>query len=174
VDRRLFFALWPNRQQRDAIRHTLDPLLQLLEGKVVPRENWHVTLLFIGNFPVERIPALEAAVHDIRAAPFRIRFEQLSFWPKPRIACLEASTVPPALHLLVSRLREVAGKFDIPLDERAYRPHVTAIRSVRPFESRALAQPLELSWSGFRLLESVSTLAGVRNRPVKQELPRTS
>lgn len=170
--RRLFFALWPNRRQRDAIREALDDELRQVTGKAVPPENWHVTLVFIGSFPDAGIPALERAASDVRAAPFRLCFDRLSFWPRPRIACLEAATVPPALQSLVDDLYSAVGEFGISPDARAYRPHITAVRPARRFQSRALARPLELSWSGFRLLESVSTGDGVRYRPLKQQLPR--
>lgn len=51
ADRKLFFALWPSHRQRELLRDTINPVLSAIEGSTVDRRNWHVTLVFIGNFP---------------------------------------------------------------------------------------------------------------------------
>ena len=45
---------------------------------------------------------------------------------------------------------------------------MTIARRARFFESIRLAQPVELQWSDFHLIESVSTPAGVQYKPLKQ------
>ena len=51
ADKRLFFALWPSEEQRQLLVERVDPLLAAVAGRHVDRQNWHVTLVFIGNFP---------------------------------------------------------------------------------------------------------------------------
>ena len=56
ADRRLFFALWPDERQRNQLRDQLNPIIGSVEGRLVDRRNWHVTLVFIGPFPEEDLP----------------------------------------------------------------------------------------------------------------------
>ena len=174
AERRLFFALWPDDRQRETLRDTLGPLVRQIEGRAVVRGNWHVTLAFIGSFPDSRVAELLTASREAAVEPFRLRFDRLAYWQRPRIACLEAVTVPAALEGLVADLGDVMRRFDVQSQERAYRPHITCVRPARPFEALLLARPLEMSWSGFELVESRSLPEGVRYRPVKQELPSNS
>jgi len=109
-----------------------------------------------------------AAAAAIKAEPFRLRFDRLTFWQRPRIACLQAMSVPPPLQKLVGDLNELLSGFNVELKMEAYRPHITAVRKARTFEPIILARPLELQWSGFELIESVSLPGGVQYCPLKQ------
>ena len=168
ADKRLFFALWPDERQRETLRNTIGPVVRQVEGKAVHRGNWHVTLVFVGNFPELRVPELLEAAGDIEPEPFRLRFDRLCFWQRPRIACLQALSVPPPLDALVSELNDVLRRFDREPDTGNYRPHITAVRRARAFEPILLARPLELSFTRFALVESVSTRSGVEYHPLKQ------
>jgi len=168
LNKRLFFALWPDDRQREVLRDALSPLARQVEGRAVYRGNWHVTLVFVGEFQEERIPALQRAVSAIRVEPFRLRFNMLSFWRRPKIAALETRTVPPELTRLVEQLHAAVSQFDVAPEEHAYRPHITAVRAAKPFEPLQLARPLELSFSSFELVESDSTRGEVTYRPLKQ------
>ena len=61
ADKRLFFGLWPSHRQREQMRDAINPVLSSVEGSFVDRRNWHVTLVFIGDFPEARIGELQAA-----------------------------------------------------------------------------------------------------------------
>lgn len=167
-EQRLFFALWPDDRQLERLRDTMSPLARQVEGRAVPRTNWHVTLKFVGNFPSDRVAALQAATADIQVEEFRLRFDRLAFWQRPRIACLQSMMVPAELESLVTQLNAACEPFGIEPESGRYRPHVTAVRAARAFESIMLARPLELSFTGFELVESVSSTEGVRYRPLKQ------
>ena len=168
AEKRLFFALWPDERQRETLRNTMSPVARVVEGNAVYRGNWHVTLVFIGGFPEQRIGELQEATRGIRVEPFRLRFDRLCFWQRPRIACLQAMSVPPPLERLRGHLHAALERFDVEPESAPYRPHVTAVRRARAFEPILLARPLELNWSGFELVESVSTRDGVQYHPLKQ------
>jgi len=167
-DKRLFFALWPNERQRELLRDPIKTASSTVEGQGVLRGNWHVTLLFLGAVPETDIPSLRSAMYEIQSEPFRLRFDRLEFWPRPKIACLLASSVPPALSQLVQKLETLAEGVVSPRQESTYRPHITIARHARSFPSEPLAQPVMLEWSGFELLESVSTARGVQYYPAIQ------
>lgn len=168
ADKRLFFALWPDDRQRETLRDSLSPLVRQVEGRAVPRTNWHVTLVFVGPFPEERVGELATAAGEIEAEPLRLRFDRLVFWQRPRIAALQAMTVPPGLQRLVDRLNATIAQFGVEVETAAYRPHITAVRAARNFEPIVLARPLEMSFSGFELVESIPDTGGARYSPVKQ------
>jgi len=167
-NKKLFLALWPDDRQRNTLRDTFRPLLTSIEGKMVDRRNWHVTLNFIGQFPEERIAGLLTELEQIEVQPFRLRFDRLSFYPRPRIACLEAVTVPDELKQLKQDLESMLLPYGVEPESLEYHPHITAVRSARPFPTIREARALELQWSDFELIESISMPGGVQYRPLKQ------
>ena len=166
--RRLFFALWPDNRQRDRLRDHISPVAKLVEGQHVYRGSWHVTTAFIGDFEERLIPDLLARAAEIQVEPFRTRFDRVEFWPRPRVACLVGATVPVELEQLVTSLNGVLAEFDVPIEDRTYRPHITVVRRANRFETQRLAQPAVVEWSGFELIESVSQPGGASYNPVKQ------
>ena len=135
---------------------------------MVDRRNWHVTLVFIGTFPANRVPYLLEKAAEITVEPFRLNFDRLEFWPRPRVASLVASTVPPELQSLVDHLNDIVADLGIPPEDRNYRPHITVVRNARTFETQRLAQRAMTEWSGFELVESVPGPQGVTYSPLKQ------
>ena len=168
TERRLFFALWPSERQRETMRDTINPALSVVEGTAVDRRNWHVTLVFIGNFAERDIAPLLEAAKGIDPFNIRLRFDRLTFWQRPKIASLHPRAVPPELESLVESLERILIPFGFEPNERTYRPHITVARRARAFPETPLARPLELQWSEFELVESVPSPRGVQYHPVKQ------
>jgi RNA 2',3'-cyclic 3'-phosphodiesterase len=167
AERRLFFALWPSDRQRELLRDTIRPVLTSIEGDAVDRRNWHVTLVFIGGFPEEQIPFLQAAAAEIKTEVIRLRFDRLEFWQRPKVAALMPRAVPPALEALVKSLENLLPPFDIKPEDRLYRPHITVARRARTFETVPLTRPVDLEWENFELVESVPGPAGVTYKPLR-------
>ncbi len=167
-NKRLFFALWPDNRQRDRLRDHIGPMAKLVEGQAVYRGDWHVTLTFIGDFPERLVPELLSRAAAVPFEPFRMRFDRVEFWPRPKVACLVGASTPPELESLVEGLNNVVSDFGVSLDDRRYRPHITVVRRARPFETQRLAQPALVEWSGFELIESVSERGSSSYYPVKQ------
>ncbi len=168
ADKTLFFALWPSERQRELLRDTINPALTSVEGSFVDRRNWHVTLVYVGTFPEERIPGLMAAVDIIEPVNIRLRFDRLTFWQRPRVACLDVMTIPPELEHLVRSIEQALMPFGYTPNERTYRPHITAARKARTFAEVRLSRAVELQWSEFELVESISIRGGVRYHVLKQ------
>ena len=168
ADKRLFFALWPDERQREQLRDPIKTACSAIEGRAVLRANWHVTLVFLGAVPPAEISRLRAAMQNVETEPFRLRFDRLEFWARPKIACLLASAVPAPLGGLVGALNALADELERPRESLTYRPHITIARPARAFPAEPLAQPVTLEWSGFELMESVSTSRGVEYCPAIQ------
>jgi len=166
--RRLFFALWPDNRQRDRLRDVINSVAKTVEGKAVDRRNWHITLVFIGEFPENRVPYLIERAAQIKVEPFRLSFDRLEFWPRPKVASLCAATVPPELQAIVEALNRVLLDLGLKPEDRTYRPHITVARNARPFPTERLAQRSITEWSGIELVESVPVPGGVHYVPLKQ------
>jgi 2'-5' RNA ligase len=166
--KRLFFALWPDNRQRDRLRDVINSVAKTVEGMAVDRRNWHITLSFVGEFPEDRVPYLLERAEQIQVEPFRLSFDRLEFWPRPKIASLCAATVPPELQALVDSLNAVLLDLGLTPEDRTYRPHITVARNARPFTTERLAQRSVTQWSSFELVESVPVPRGVHYVPLKQ------
>ena len=166
--KRLFFALWPDNRQRDRLRDVINSVAKTVEGMAVDRRNWHITLSFIGEFPEDRVPYLFERAEQIQVEPFRLSFDRLEFWPRPKIASLCAATVPPELQALVDSLNGILLDLGLTPEDRTYRPHITVARNARSFTTERLAQRSLTEWSSFELVESVPVPRGVHYVPLKQ------
>ena len=101
--------MWPSHRQRELLRDTINPVLSAIEGSTVDRRNWHVTLVFIGNFPEQHLPGLWKAMDLIDPGEIRLRFDSLTFWQSPKIACIHAKTTPPELSQLMTKLHQAVA-----------------------------------------------------------------
>lgn len=166
--KRLFFALWPSHEQRQEIDDATSSFRSKLAGTWTEPGNWHVTLFYIGAFPEDEIAYLMTAAHKVDCPSLKLKFESMRFWKRPKIICLFASQIPRELLTLVRSVESTAQTFGVEPENRPYRAHMTVARRAKPFEPITLAQPLELHWSRFHLIESVSTPSGVKYRPLDQ------
>ncbi len=168
TSKRIFFALWPDNRQRDRLRDVINSVAKTVEGKPVDRRNWHITLAFIGDFPESQIATLQARAAQIEIEPFRLGFDRLDFWPRPKVACLIAPTIPVELQALVTSLNEMLLEFGVTTKDRTYRPHITVVQNARSFTTERLSQRAISEWSSMELVESVSGPGGITYSPLKQ------
>lgn len=167
-DRQLFYALWPDDRQRDMMRNIINPALSVVEGTAVDRRNWHVTLVYIGAFAEEKIPDLQVAISEIEPFEFRLRFDRISFWQRPKIASVHPRNMPSELEQLVTSIEQKLAPFGFEPNTRTYRPHITVARNARTFPDQPLTRAIDLQWSSFQLIESLSSSRGEQYRPWKQ------
>ncbi len=166
--KRVFFALWPDARQRDRLRDVINSVARNVEGRAVDRRDWHITLAFLGDIEERLIPSLLQRADEIRVEPFRLAFDRLEFWPRPKIACLVTPNVPVELETLVVQLNALIQDYGVLPEDRIYRPHITVSRNARNFPTERLTQRATTEWSGFELIESVSGPGGASYLPLKQ------
>jgi 2'-5' RNA ligase len=167
-NKRVFFALWPDHDQRERLRDIINSVARTVEGRAVDRRDWHVTLVYVGELPEEQVPDLLQRASQVQVEPFHLSFDRLEFWARPKIAGLMASTVPVELQSLIDTLRGIVLDFGVMPEDRSYRPHITVVKGARTFTTERLAQRATTEWSGFELVESISGPGGVTYRPLKQ------
>ncbi len=172
--RRLFFALWPDPGMQSALAEATRALTGACDGRVVPTENFHLTLAFLGSVPESKLASLTRVAETVadafrnlpqHPAPIAIALDEVEHWRKPELLCATASEPAPAATALAQVLKEalVAGGFTPDLKTlelvdkltmTQFRPHVTLARKVRhPIRTTSM-NPLLWSFSEFALVES--------------------
>ncbi|MCP5181993.1 MAG: RNA 2',3'-cyclic phosphodiesterase [Pseudomonadales bacterium] len=163
---RLFFGLDPDPATRRAI-DTWRNALTGVTGKRVPTANLHLTLLFLGQVAPDRLTALRNAADRIPCRPFSLVLDEVGYWRKPRVLWLGARDVPTPALRLAQALRATALAQALPLDDRAWRPHVTLYRSCHGLPDDLPGNPrIEAVFNGFTLYQSRSTDHGVHYDPL--------
>ena len=158
---RLFFALWPDAAVRTALDETGKSLLGK-RIKRVPAANLHLTLAFAGPVTASVRQCLESAAATIQVAPFELSIDHCGHWPRPRIAWIGPTHVPPGLWSLVGGLRTAFESCGLQVETRPYQPHVTLARKISKLANESPITPVAWSIRSFSLVESVTHPRGVR------------
>lgn len=148
---RIFIALEIPPLMQDELAGMVRPLRASMPGRFIPRENWHVTLAFLGDVPETLLPDVEDALDEaakgighVTLAPDRLgkfgRSADASLWL--------GLADDPHLSALAARLREELRRREFPFDDKPFLPHITLARRARipkgdlpplPFPGPALA-----------------------------------
>jgi 2'-5' RNA ligase len=163
--RRLFFALWPDELQRQALEHAAAKAVRHSGGRPVPASNLHVTLAFLGSVPVERIPELQRVARQqaaslARHSPATLCFSRFAYWKEARILCALAAEESPTARALATELQDATSAAGLNPDRKPFQAHVTLARKVaRPGELPKL-HPVVWSFDSFALVESRTEPSG--------------
>ena len=154
MNRRLFFALWPT----DAVRARLAEEVQshAALGRPIADRNLHVTVVFLGAVPEERVELASKIAKLTHAGRFLLHLDRMEFWRRSKLICLMAERAPPELLSLVeglcSGLRERG--FELRDHHDKFRPHVTLVRDVARGPAAASVAPVRWAVESFALVES--------------------
>ncbi len=96
---RLFFALWPDEDTRTRLSMVLDswPVV----GRLVPGNNLHCTLAFLGGVSADTQTAVTAAASGLDLPVFDFTMCTAGFWARPKIAWLGTEGTPPGMRAMV-------------------------------------------------------------------------
>lgn len=158
----------------DAAVTALERLQQEIPlGRLVPPENLHLTLLFLGERSDAALEELHFALEALRAPAFDLRLSGLDMFDRADPDALHIAVTPcAALDALHMRLRAVAHGAGMTLDRARFRPHVTLARFNRglgPDQAARLGRFLAargdfalpaFAVTGFALVESILTKDG--------------
>ena len=178
--RRLFFALWPDEEQRDALHSAIRKSVRACGGRPVPVPSLHVTLAFLGGVPEGRVPELDRIARSVADAfpaagqPLLVSFDRLAYWARPQILCalgtreLEAAQAVGEPHeadaagapALSATLKNETAAAGFSPDLKLFRAHVTVARKVAQAPSELALQPVLWRFDAFALIESRTDPAG--------------
>jgi 2'-5' RNA ligase len=124
----------------------------------VPRDNLHVTLLFLGEVDDNNLPAVCRSVARVTAAepPFELRAAGVGAFPTPRrpktvwAGVTDGAADLVRLHAALDAQLSEMGAYR--REERAYTPHLTLgrVRSEPDGQLIAAELPKHLAWAGGR------------------------
>lgn len=164
--RRLFFALRPDASQR-AVLANWARQLPPRAGRLVPADNIHLTLVFLGETPAERQLCMEQAAGDLRLPPFELVIDQVDYFARARVLWVGPTQPPVPLSELANALNRTLMPCGHEPEARPFRPHVTLVRKARP--PRVDPEPPYCVWrvEHFCLMVSESANSGTRYRVIR-------
>jgi len=163
---RLFFALQPDLQTRRRIER-IQRWLKIrhgIEGRAVKENQFHVTLAFLGNQPINVLQTLLNLGAGLEMPACRVLLDRLGSFRRAGVIWLGAAALPAELCAFQARLVAALEEAGIPFDHKPWKFHVTLYRDLRTPWCRI--EPDTVSWdlNGFSLVESISTDGGVEYR----------
>ena len=147
---RLFLALWPEAPVQRALLEAQAQLPLARGSRPVAPGRLHLTLHFIGTVPDAAVPALQAAL-DLQAEPCTLRLDRIELWPRGLLVW-RATDPPQALLALHVRLGAALRALGLPVERRAFRPHVTLAREAAPGGPWPAQPPLHWPLAAHRLV----------------------
>jgi RNA 2',3'-cyclic 3'-phosphodiesterase len=159
---RVFFALWPDKNVRDALAAVARECGLECGGRPTPPEKLHITLFFVGCVERATLARLQSVAGGLATAPFRLDVTQLGLWRHNRIVWAGSKSAQPALAKLVSDLTRGLAADGVRSEDRPYVPHVTLLRNARTAPGRSRIAPIAWHAREFVLVESVAANGGSR------------
>jgi len=123
---RVFFALWPDAGTRARIAAAAAALPACAGMSLVPRENYHMTLAFVGEIAMSGLAVLQQIGRTRRAAAFTIEINACEYWRDAKVLVAVARRTG-ALTELAAKLHGALATHHAALPVR---PHVTLARKV--------------------------------------------
>lgn len=175
---RLFVAVVPPAEALAPLREAVDALrLEAPGWRFADPATWHLTLAFLGEVAEEAVPALDAALRDVRGTPLTLTVAGAGAFPRERVARVLWAGVEGDVSALVALAASVEAVAASALrrapEPRAYRPHLTVARAGgRPVDATpavaALAPVRGPAWTTSEILLVRSNLGGgpARHEPL--------
>lgn len=126
---RVFVALELPQKTKDNLERSANQFAEFANGgRFTPKQNYHLTLHFLGNVAPNDLIYIQSAMDAIKDLPApKLAVSQFAMMKASNIVCakLRQNADLTALHDLLGDKLEANG-FEV--EHRAYRPHVTLIR----------------------------------------------
>lgn len=163
---RTFFSIAPEPDSCLAI-HRWAELNWPHIGRLVPAQNYHLTLAFLDQTTRTQRDSIERQLHDVEPPIFDLQLDQIGYWPDSQVLWLAPGRPPEALMKLAQRCARVANNAGIKVGKRRFKPHLTLARRVlQPPPAAMLEGEFSTRIDGFALCESIRASSGVRYRDV--------
>ena len=123
-------------------------------GRVVPAAKLHLTLAFLGDVPVGRIPGLIELAGAVRSRSFQLAIDTRGYWRHNRVVWAGAARCPAALRELLVKLADLMRANGFRHEAREYVPHVTLLRDSRKAPTLPVPAPIAWDVDDFALMRS--------------------
>ncbi|MBS1229536.1 MAG: 2-5 ligase [Proteobacteria bacterium] len=170
---RVFFALSPGERCRRRLFAVANDFAARLGGRPMPKETLHLTLVFVGEVGLDRLPGLRAAAGEVAQATAggSVVLNRLHHHPAGKMLWAASEHCSPPLGALAEGLRRSLLARGFTLEARPFVAHVTLLRrlTVRPpaGDLDALKNvPIRWRYRDFVLLRSRSGPGGSVYEPL--------
>lgn len=154
---RVFIALAPPDEAKDELEAALRPAYDAYPRMRWNRiEDWHITLVFLGELPVGTVPPLRPPLADLAAShgPVELALRGGGHFDE-RVLWSGIDGDVDGLHRIATDVRRVVKECGIPFEDRPLRPHLTLARARRDDRSS--------------VVDVAAGLAGFTGRPWRTE-----
>ncbi|HJV75607.1 MAG TPA: RNA 2',3'-cyclic phosphodiesterase [Noviherbaspirillum sp.] len=153
---RLFFALWPD----DATRTALQQLQASIRGRLIPYNNLHLTLAFLGVQPETLLADAKDLLAHLSTPTAPVLLNRVGYFARNRIAWIGMHQVPAELIALEQELSGALKECGIAIDSKQnFKPHITLARDAEPPPDIAFT-PIPWRCSHVALVQSVTKPEG--------------
>lgn len=146
---RVFFALWPDAGTRARIAAAAAALPPSAGVSLVPRENYYLTLAFVGEIAMSGLAVLQQIGRTRRAAVFTIEIDAYEYWRESKVLVAVARQTGALTELSAELHGALATHAALPL-----RPHVTLARKVAQAPVLQAMSPFSWHARSFSLVSS--------------------
>jgi len=160
--KRLFFALWLDDKTVQHIQLNILKYFLPCQGRIVPENNWHITLAYFGASDMNTQVCLEDKAEKVISQPFELNLSKCGFWPRPRVAWLGVKETPAVLTNLMHDLQQNIQPCGFNVETRAYQPHVTLVRKAKYQTAVSEVDPITCKMTQFCLAESKTCPEGAQ------------
>ena len=144
---RLFTAIDIPEDVREALRSLLQRLRPLAKLSWARIENLHITTKFIGEWPAERLDEMKSVLAAAPVpGPIEIAVRGLGWFPnerRPRVFWAGIDGGEP-LRSLAHTTEQAVAQLGVPVEERAYSPHLTLAKIKEAVPLDSLRQTLQV------------------------------
>lgn len=167
---RVFFSLWPPPEAAQRLAAVAESVASTAGGRATRRESIHLTLAFLGDVAVERLPDLERVARGVRGEAFALTLDRFAVWRHNRIFQAGCSVLPPALADLSVSLNAALQAAGFAVDtRRTFTPHVTLVHKIVAFAAaRPACEPLTWNNRRFVLVRSTPSANGSSYRTIAE------
>jgi len=137
---RVFVAINFNHEFKNNLEYAQQILKkQDLSCVLAPKDNFHLTVAFIGDVEESDISRIEAAIERAKCSQFKIKSTEYGFFPGPKVVWLGCDG-GMELRDLVENVRNELTNEGISFDSRPFKPHITIAKNARFGRSFALSK----------------------------------
>ena len=160
---RTFFAISPDDASRAVLAKGAEWAAKSCGGRPIRADLIHLTLVFIGSAPRQRIGDLASLMRAIEVPAFTLVLDTIGWFRQGGIVWAGARIPPDALLTLQSAIARGADRLGFSLDVRPYSPHLTLARDAqRSPPARTITPPLSWRVESFELMSSQQGSGGPR------------
>ena len=163
---RLFFAVLLSEEVRAAVAGAQERLRAAAgdDGiRWVAPEQFHYTLKFLGETPVEKVPSVKEVAQRVAAqhAPLSLTLAGLGAFPnlrRPQVLWVGAQEEFPVLTRLAESLEKELVGLGFPPENRHFNPHLTLARIKTPAGEKAAAQALAAQAANQKIVDEFGVI----------------